>query len=106
VIHEVTINSGVNRSLRETEKHSIQIGDAIIINAQKRHEKLHGTRKEKEERWGCFQETLVEVFEENPNRPKTLIRRITAKRSAKKLGLDQVPSEKAIYRHTKFPDKE
>jgi len=86
-----------------TPKESIQIGDAIIINAQKRHEKFHGTRKEKETRWKCFQEILEEVVKENPNRPKTWIRRITAKRSAKKLGLDKVPSEKAIYRHTKFP---
>ena len=104
VIHEATIKSGINRSLRETEKHSIQIGDAIIINAQKRHEKLHGTRKDKEERWGCFQETQDKVFEENPNRPKTWIRRITATRSAKKLGLDKVPCNKTIERHTKFPE--
>ena len=104
VIHEVTINSGLYRSLRETETRRIHIGDALIINALKRHEKAHGTREEKEERWRTFQETLEEVVKENPNKTKTWIRRITAKRSAKKLGLEKVPSEKAIYRHTKFPE--
>lgn len=91
VTEELTIYSGQYKLLRETETRKLYIGDAVIVGGLTGHEKgwktAWGTREPKETIWKCFQETLDEVFEDNPTRPKTWIYSTTAKRSKKKLGL-------------------
>ncbi len=106
ITEELTIYSGQYKLLRETETRKLHIGDAVICGGLTGHEKAWGwgTKKNKKEIWGCFQETLDEVFKESPTRPKTWIYSTTAKRSKKKLGLKKVPCNKTIYRNTKFPE--
>jgi len=108
VTEAMTIYSGRYKQLRETETRELHIGEAVIVGGVTGHEKgwkaRWGTTKEKKEVWNCFQETLKEVVADHPNTSKTWCWGITAKRSAKKLGLKKVPDNKTISRNTKFPE--